>query len=118
MENKPVDNLRQNTPAAMNTLLEVSNSMIKKGYVENFSVKDGKLFAPSNEQSFGPEEIDIVNFFRFEGASNPDDMAILYVIETNSGLMGTLTDAYGTYADGGVNEFITEVESIQKKTKK
>jgi len=118
MENKPVDNLRTSTPAGMNTLMEISNSMVRKGYTENFSVKKKKLFAPSNEQSFGPDEIKIVNFFRFEGPSSPDDMAILYVIETNSGLLGTLTDAYGTYSDTGVNDFIKEVEDITKKTKK
>jgi hypothetical protein len=118
MEKKPTDNLRTSTPAGMNTLMEISNSMIRKGYTENFSVKKNKLFAPTGEQSFGPDEVGIVNFFRFEGASNPDDMAILYVIETNSGLKGTLTDAYGTYSDTGVNDFIKEVENITKQTKK
>ncbi len=118
MEPNQQDHLRTSTLAGMNTLVECSNSMIRKGYTENFSVKNKKLFAPTGEQSFKPDEVNIVNFFRFEGASNPDDMAILYVIETTGGMKGTLTDAYGTYSDAGVNDFIKEVESIKKQTTK
>ncbi len=118
MENKQTDDLRTANPAGMNTLMEITNSMVKKGYIENFSVKNKKLFAPSKEQSFAPNEIEIVNFFRFEGQSNPDDNAILYVIETNNNLKGTLTDAYGIYADVAINDYIREVEDISKHIKK
>ena len=37
-------------------------------------------------------------FRRFEGISDPDDMAIVYAIEGDH-VRGTLTDAYGVYAD-------------------
>jgi hypothetical protein len=57
----------------------------------------------------------VVNYFRFEGPSNPDDMSILYAIEANDGVKGTLVDAYGTYASPEVNQFILEVERIAKK---
>jgi hypothetical protein len=118
MENKKGDQIRDSNLTGMSTLIECINSMIRKGYTENFTVKNKKLFASSGAQSFSPEEINIVNFFRFEGASNPDDMAILYVIETENGLKGTLTDAYGTYSDAGVNDFVKAVESITKQTNK
>lgn len=118
MEPNNKDPQRTSTLEGMNTLMECSNSMIRKGYTENFTVKNKKLYAPTGEQSFVANDVNIVNFFRFEGASNPDDMAILYVIETSSGVKGTLTDAYGTYSDAGVNDFIKEVESIKKQTSK
>ena len=59
-----------------------------------------------------------MNFFRFEGESDPDDNAILYVIETNDGTKGTLIDAYGVYNDAKVTQFMKEVESIHKKVVK
>ena len=51
----------------------------------------------------------VSEYHRFEGASDPDDMAILYAIQTRSGLRGTLADAYGVYADPGVGAFMREV---------
>jgi len=62
--------------------------------------------------------VHIVNFYRFEGASSADDMAILYIIETGHGIKGTLVDAYGTYADNRISEFINAVHDIHKKVDK
>jgi hypothetical protein len=42
---------------------------------------------------------------------------ILYVIETNDGVKGTLVDGYGAYADSDVSKFIVQVEEIEKQIK-
>jgi len=52
------------------------------------------LFSYTREKNYRPEEICIINFYRFEGQSDPADNAILYVIETNDGSKGTIIDAY------------------------
>ena len=49
------------------------------------------------------------NTHRFEGVSDPDDMSILYAIETRSGVRGTLADAFGAYADPRVGAFLRDV---------
>lgn len=118
MGEKIIDPFRSGSTAGMNTLSECYASAVKHGYAENFSVADEGLFAPSQAQHFGPADVHIVNFYRFEGSSNPEDMSILYVVETNSGIRGTLVDAYGTYADSGVNDFITQVKDMQKEPRK
>jgi len=41
----------------------------------------------------------IREFHRFEGISDPDDMAIVYALESTSGVRGTFADAFGVYAD-------------------
>lgn len=89
--------------------------MIADGYTEDFRGEDDGLRAIRTEKIYKPDEVSIVNFFRFEGSSDPDDTSILYVIETNDGVRGTLVDAYGTYASPEVNRFIVDVENIQKK---
>jgi hypothetical protein len=100
----------------MQTLSECINKLVIDGYEVNFKIDEkGKLYSPSKEKSYSPEKVHITNFFRFEGASDPDENAILYAIETDNGEKGTLTDAYGTYADPKVSKFIQQVEDISKK---
>jgi len=99
----------------MKTLASCLNKVIKEGYKENFKITEDGLQSLETEKMYRPEEVHIVNFFRFEGASDPSDSAILYVMETSDGAKGTLTDAYGMYADPNIDKFIKEVENISKK---
>lgn len=110
-ENKNIPDLK--------TLQACLAKMLSLGYTEDFKAEDGSLLrALRSDKVYAPHEVSIVNFFRFEGSSNPDDMSILYAIETNDGTKGTLVDAYGTYASPEVNEFILAVENINKKVVK
>ncbi len=102
-------------PDVMKTLVECINKAHSNGFRENFSIHEHRLYAPSEDRFFEPHDTHIVNFYRFEGASNPEDMDILYEIRTTDGLKGILTDAYGPYANAGVNEFILRVHDIHKK---
>ncbi len=99
----------------METLLECLSRVKKEGYTENFMANENGLVALGSKKSYSSPEVTIPDYFRFEGESNPDDNSILYLIETNDGTKGILTDAYGAYADTNVNKFITEVEDISKK---
>jgi len=106
------------TTEDMRTLASCVNKLVLDGYTESFKVTEDGLFSQEKNKHYKPEEIHINNFFRFEGASDPADSAILYAIETNDGTRGTLTDAYGPYADVEVEKFIDRVENIVKKTSK
>jgi len=99
----------------MKTLASCLNKIVTDGYTENFKVTEHGLQSLETGKIYQPDQVHIVNFFRFEGASDPSDSAILYIIETNDGARGSLTDAYGMYADAGIDEFIKEVEKISKK---
>lgn len=107
-----------NSMPYMKSLATCLNRMITEGYAEDFKVTDQGLESLNRHNQYKPEEIQIVNFFRFEGESDPDDNAILYVIETNDGTKGTLVDAYGVYNDANVTRFMKDVETIQKKVVK
>jgi hypothetical protein len=104
-----------NSPDDMKTLASVLNKIVKDGYEENFKVTDNGLQSLETDKTYKPENVHIVNFYRFEGASDPSDSAILYVIETTDGAKGSLTDAYGMYADPEIDKFIKDVETISKK---
>jgi hypothetical protein len=106
-ENKTVPDLKSLSACLAN--------LISDGYTDDFKAIDEGLQSLRTSKVYLPQEVTIVNFYRFEGPSDPDDMSILYVIETNDGLKGTLVDAYGTYAAPEVGKFILEVETINKK---
>jgi hypothetical protein len=99
----------------LRTLASCLNIAIRDGYTENFKVTERGMESLETERVYKPDQVTIVNFYRFEGASDPADSAIVYVMETSDGAKGTLTDAYGMYADSNVDTFIKEVEGISKK---
>ena len=103
------------TTADMKTMASCINKLVLDGYTEDFKVSERGLLSLQKEKLYSPEEVNIVNFYRFEGPSDPGDNSILYVIETTDGSKGTLTDAYGPYADQLVSKFIDQVEGIHKK---
>src|SRR4051812_48219808 len=108
------EELNEEMPS-MNTLSACINKMVKQGYTDSFKVTNQGLYSSAKDYTYAPTEVRIINFYRFEGESDPADNSILYVIETNDGLKGTLVDAYGTYADEKINNFIAEVQEINKK---
>ena len=100
---------------SMNTLSALVNKVVKHGYIDSFKVTKRGLYSNSTDRYFTPSEIHVKNFYRFEGESDPGDNAIMYVIETEDGLKGTLVDAYGAYSDDSVSKFMKEVEDMSKK---
>ena len=107
-----------NSMPYMKSLATCVNRMVTEGYTEDFKISEQGLESLNKQKSYKPEQIQIVNFFRFEGMSDPDDNAVLYVIETADGTKGTLIDAYGIYNDARVGRFMKDVERIQKKVVK
>lgn len=98
----------------MTDLQKVQDELEKKGYTEQFRVEKEKLVGMTSTKKYNPKDVKAVNFYRFEGITDPDDMSILYAIETSDGSKGTLTDAYGHYSDDDTGAFMKQVE-IHKK---
>src|SRR5258705_4206925 len=103
------------TTEDMKTLATCINKLVLDGYTEDFKVTEEGLTTMRDGRIYSPDEVHVVNFFRFEGASDPADSSILYAIETDDGKKGTLTDAYGPYADPPVTRIFKQVEDISKK---
>lgn len=99
-------------------MVSCTNMLDKLGYKTHFQAVPKGLKSLTTEYVYQPYDVRIVNFYRFEGESNPDDSAILYAIETANGERGTLADAYGPEADTDVTNFIQQVEEMEKKTDK
>jgi tRNA(Ser,Leu) C12 N-acetylase TAN1 len=91
------------------TLAGALGDFARHGFTERLSVVGNGLRVLASPLTFGPERVVIRAYRRFEGASDPDDMEIVYAIETDAGLRGTLVDAYGVYADPVISAFLNTV---------
>ncbi len=81
------------------TLAGALDELARRGFTARFQVFDGGLRAAGGEETMRPKDLVVREYYRFEGISDPDDMAILYAIESTSGVRGTLADAFGVYSD-------------------
>jgi len=115
METKVNSQTKNDSTPKMATLSECINKGVQDGYTENFKVVANGLTTEKENMFYKPEHIKVSSFYRFEGYSDPQDNAILYMIDTHDGKKGLLIDAYGAYADAKLSKFIREVEDIQKK---
>jgi len=107
-----------NEKVEMNTLVSCTKMLDELGFKTQFKAVVKGIKSLTTERTFTPSEVKIVNFYRFEGDSNPDDNSILYAIKTVNGEKGTLTDGYGPTSDAQVTTFLKEVEVIEKKVDK
>jgi len=105
---KPVNNF------GMTTLVSSINSFVLKGYDDDYKAQPSGLKSLKSGKIYKPEEVKVIDFHRFEGASNPEDESILYAIETNDGGKGLLVDAYGPASDTNVSTFMQFVEDFAK----
>ena len=91
------------------TLAGVMDDLARQGFTEHFTAVDGGLRAEESGKTFPASGLAIAEYHRFEGASDPGDMAILYAIEARGGVRGTLADAFGVYADPRVGAVVRDV---------
>ncbi len=99
----------------MTTLSTCLEKARDDGYTLDFEIRAAGLCVSGQNKCFSPQDVKIDNFYRFEGDSDPGDNIILYLIKTTDGTKGTVSDAYGTYADPKLSSFMQEVEDINKK---
>ena len=71
-----------------------------KGYTMDFNIAFDKIICKDNNFCLNPQEFEITEVYRFEGATDPGDEDVVYAVESKDGKMkGVLTSAYGMYAD-------------------
>lgn len=95
----------------MTTVSEVLNKLKKDGYTVDFNLTDNCLVCHGNSLQINPDEFVIDKHYRFEGASDPADEAIVYAISsTIHNLKGTLVNGYGIYSDTMAEEMIKALD--------
>jgi len=91
------------------TMAEAMNDLKRRGFTADFEPIGKMLHAAGSERTFQPDELTIVEHHRFEGASDPEEMAVVYALEARDGTRGVLIDAYGVYANPDLSAFLQDV---------
>jgi hypothetical protein len=99
----------------MKTLSACTKMLESRGFKTPFIVLNDGIQSVYSDRIYKPHQVSIVDFYRFEGNSDPEDNAILYAIDAVSGERGLLIDAYGSEGDTNISNFIVDVENIHKK---
>lgn len=93
------------------TLSLATNDLKKRGFDLDFNQKGHCLVCvQDNAITLNPDDFEIVEFHRFEGDSNPDDMSVVYAIESKTGQKGLMVDAYGVYAADYSREMLKKLD--------
>lgn len=84
------------------TLSHAINALTKDGYEENFRAGETRIIGSISKAEYLPEELKVVELYRFEGMTNPQDETVVFAIEAKDGKKGTLVMSYSSKHDQNV----------------
>jgi hypothetical protein len=91
--------------------IDAMRDLHQRGFTADLEFRDGALRETATGRRFRPDELAIVEHHRFEGASDPEDMSVVYAIESDDGVVrGIVMDAFGAYADPNLAAFLEKVK--------
>ena len=93
--------------AAYDTVSQAVNDLKKRGYTMDFNLKQDGI--ECKDVKFNPADFEITEVHRFEGNSDPADEAVVFAIESRTGLKGVLVNAFGVYSEPLSDEMIKKL---------
>lgn len=72
------------------------NALTKAGFTDGFKAVGTKFIATNSDNKYLPSELSIVHTYRFEGMTNPQDDSIVFGVEADDGVKGTLVMSYSS----------------------
>src|SRR5689334_18213145 len=91
------------------TVTEALEKLRAQGFTMDFSLEEN--FIIGDQVKFRPEDLEIVDVYRYEGDSDPGDEATVYAIKSNAGHKGVLVTGYGVSFD---NEFVDILKKVER----
>jgi hypothetical protein len=89
-----------NDPNEPATMVDVIASLERDGFTGQFTIDDQGIHCPNCHRVHGAGRGLVERVHRFEGASDPDDEAIVLGLRCpECGALGTFTSGYGPSAD-------------------
>ena len=95
------------------TVTEAIKQLRAKGFTLDLNLKQNKFM--TGEQSYPADEFEIVDLYRYEGASDPGDEATVYALTSKSGLKGIFVSGYGVSADEEAEEVLKQLHYKYKQ---
>ena len=92
------------------TVTEALKDLKLRGFTIDFNIAFDKIICSENKICLNPNEFEITEVYRFEGDTDPGDENVVYAIESKDGnVKGTMSSAYGTYAESISTEMIQKL---------
>jgi len=90
------------------TLSEAIAGLQKRGFTTDFNLaENGIVF---KDTTLNHDDFEIVEYYRFEGDTDPADEAVVYAIESAHGVKGILVNGYGISSDGLTNKMAEKLK--------
>lgn len=92
------------------TVVAALEGLKARGYTLDFNLAFDNIICKDNDICLNPNQFEIKEVYRFEGQTNPDDEDVVYGISSLDGkIKGSLTSAYGLYAEGLSTEMVQKL---------
>lgn len=92
------------------TIIEALDDLKRRGYTADFDLQPHCVTCGARQIELHPDDFEITEVYRFEGANDPGDSNVVYAIAGKNGLKGVLVDAYGAYADSLTAEMLEKLK--------
>ena len=93
------------------TVSEALKDLKGRGYNNDFNLAENCIIC--NNEKFEPLDFEIVEVYRFEGDSDPADEAIVYAIQSKTGVKGVLVNGYGIYSETISDELAKKINTFK-----
>ena len=80
------------------TVTEALAGLRQRGFTLDFNLAENCLICQGNR--FDIQDFEISEWYRFEGDTDPSDEAVVYAVESTTGVKGVLVTGYGISAEG------------------
>jgi hypothetical protein len=91
------------------TVSQAINELKKRGFTMDFNIRENCIVCA--EGTFQADEFDIVDVYRYEGDTDPADEAVVYALQSKSGLRGVLVSGYGASTDSMTADVLEKLHS-------
>ena len=95
------------------TVSEAVNGLKKRGFEIDFNLEENCIVCNAGTK-FNPDDFEIVEVYRFEGNTDPSDEAVVYAIQSTTGMKGVLVNGYGISADT-ISSDMAKKLNVQRK---
>jgi hypothetical protein len=89
------------------TVSEAISQLQKKGFTIDFNLKENSIVY--HDEKFHTN-FEIVDVYRYEGDTDPADEAVVYAIQSKTGLKGILVTGYGPSIDSDTVEILRKLQ--------
>ncbi|MBL0103244.1 MAG: hypothetical protein IPP51_05500 [Bacteroidetes bacterium] len=89
------------------TVSEALTKLKEEGFTTDFNLEENCFVCQSGK--FLPDQQEIVDIYRYEGNSDPGDEAVVYAIQSDTGVKGVFVNGYGISADRDAEAFINSI---------